>query len=344
MNGFTSTDNVFPLRPTRRHALQLAGAAAAMILTTRLAWAQNNNGSSLVIKGKDGWLFAGWGSLTQVDTAGIDRNVQLVARVQQWLKEQNIELVLLLLPDKAHFYADRLPDDKKASAAVQQRYALILDKLQRANIASFDDFAALKKVSTNGAEVFYRTDQHWTLDAADATAQGTADLIRKVKSQLAGNAGTGTPLGALTKERRYGDLAEIFLSPDEKKQVGREVYTVRKQAEAQGLLDDAPAPVHVTGHSMVQPYFGYPQKLSNLLDRPVSLNWKPGNIGPWVMLLEYLESPAFKQNKPQVLVWQMFEPSFNQGPDAAGLWDNASIMPVNTWTQRVTQALGSAKP
>ena len=29
--------------------------------------------------------------------------------------------------------------------------------------------------------------------------------------------------------------------------------------ENQSLLDDAPAPVHVTGHSMVQPYFGFPQ-------------------------------------------------------------------------------------
>ena len=147
MNDFTSTDNVFPLLRTRRNALQLAGAAAAMILTTRLAWAQNNNGSSLVIKGKDGWLFAGWGSLTQVDNAGIDRNVQLVARVQQLLKEQSIDLVVLLLPDKVHFYADKLPEEKKVSAAVQQRYALILDKLQRAQVASFDDLSALKKIT-----------------------------------------------------------------------------------------------------------------------------------------------------------------------------------------------------
>ena len=46
------------------------------------------------------------------------------------------------------------------------------------------------------------------------------------------------------------------------------------------------------------------------------MNWKPGNVGHWIMLLEYLESPAFKQNKPQVLVWQMFEPTYAQGPDA----------------------------
>ena len=172
MNDFTSTDNVFSLRHTRRHALQLAGAAVAMILTTRLAWAQNNNGSSLVIKGKDGWLFAGWGSLTQVDTAGIDRNVQLVARVQQWLKEQNIELVLLLLPDKLHFYADRLPDDKKASAAVQQRYAQI-NAWERKVAASGTRIVKVmlhispEEQKTRLMERLDRPDKHWKYNPGD---------------------------------------------------------------------------------------------------------------------------------------------------------------------------------
>ena len=91
---------------------------------------------------------------------------------------------------------------------------------------------------------------------------------------------------------------------------------------------------------MVQPYFGYPQKLSNALDRPVSVNWKPGNVGPWIVLLEYLESDDFRTNPPQVLVWQMFEPSYPQGPDARGQWDNASIMSDSAWRQRMQKALG----
>jgi alginate O-acetyltransferase complex protein AlgJ len=124
-------------------------------------------------------------------------------------------------------------------------------------------------------------------------------------------------------------------------EVGREVYSVRRQAEGQSLIDDAPAPVHVTGHSMVQPYFGFPQKLSNLIDRPVSVNWKPGNVGQWIMLLEYVESPEFKAHEPQVLIWQMFEPTYAQGPDASGLWYNASIMSTETWLSRLKAALGT---
>ena len=45
---------------------------------------------------------------------------------------------------------------------------------------------------------------------------------------------------------------------------------------------------------MVQPYLGFPQKLSNAIDNPVGLTWTFGNVGPWKTLLNYLESPAFK--------------------------------------------------
>ena len=38
--------------------------------------------SSLVIRGKDGWLFPGWGSLTTVDTKSIDSNTAFASITQ----------------------------------------------------------------------------------------------------------------------------------------------------------------------------------------------------------------------------------------------------------------------
>ena len=318
---------------SRRLAIGLSAA-----LMTVAAHAQE--GSSLVIQGKDNWLFPGWGSLTRVDMRGIDASTQLVRETRDALAAKGIQLEVLVLPDKTLFYQDKLPDGKSLSADVKKRYQTIQDKLKQAGVSTFDDEAVLKRVKDSGKDVFYRTDQHWTQAAADATAEALAQQIQQDVKTLAGKPGTGMPLGSVVNERRYGDLAELFLTPDQRKQAGRETYTVRRQAENQSLLDDAPAPVHVTGHSMVQPYFGFPQKLSNVLDRPVSVNWKPGNVGQWIMLLEYLESPAFKQNKPQVLVWQMFEPTYAQGPDAKGLWDNASIMGVDAWRNRMKAAIG----
>lgn len=296
--------------------------------------------SSIIIKGKDGWLFPRWGSLKNRDDAGIDNSSQLIGKTKEILASSEIKLEILLLPDKVRFYQDKLPAEDAMSEEVQQRYASIREKLKKTGIETFDAEALFQQVQQSGQDVFYRTDQHWTQAAADAVAEAMASMIKKDAPQLAGKSGTGMALGTPIKERRYGDLADLFLSSDEKKKIGRDTFFVRKESQSASLLDDAPAPVHITGHSMVQPYFGFPQKLSNVLDRPVSLNWKSGNVGPWVMLLEYVESPAFKQRKPQVLVWQMFEPSYPQGPNAKGMWDNASIMTDEAWLSRLKSAVG----
>lgn len=334
-------------RPSRLRPLLLAAlcgalcaTAPAIAQTPPAAAGAANQDSSIVLIGKDGWLFPAWGSLTDVDAPAIARNTQLIAEARTALAAAGVKLEVLVLPDKALFYEDKLPDGKRLGEAVRGRYALVHDGLETSGVPSVDALQVLRQVKQGGQEVFYRSDQHWTQPAADAVASAVAAQIRQQVPSLAGEAGTGMALGSEIKERRFGDLAELFLTEDQRRSIGRDTFTVRRQAEQQSLLDDAPAPVHVTGHSMVQPYFGFPQKLSNVLDRPVSVNWKPGNVGHWVMLLEYLESPEFRAHKPQVLVWQMFEPSYVQGPDARGQWDNASIMTPQQWTARLNKALG----
>ncbi|MEG2804222.1 twin-arginine translocation pathway signal [Stenotrophomonas sp.] len=331
------------LRPMLLAALCSALCAATPVLAQTVpanAPAAANQDSSIVLIGKEGWLFPAWGSLTEVDAPAIARNTQLIAQARTALAAAGVKLEVLVLPDKALFYEDKLPEGKRLGEAVRGRYALVHDGLEKAGVPAVDALQVLRQVKQGGQEVFYRSDQHWTQPAADAVAVAVAAQIHQQVPSLAGEAGSGMALGSEIKERRFGDLAELFLTDDQRKTIGRDTFTVRRQAEQQSLLDDAPAPVHVTGHSMVQPYFGFPQKLSNVLDRPVSVNWKPGNVGHWVMLLEYLESPEFRQHKPQVLVWQMFEPSYVQGPEARGQWDNASIMTPQQWTVRLNKALG----
>lgn len=304
------------------------------------AAAMGQEASSIIIKGKDGWLFPRWGSLKIRDDAGIENSSRLIGQAKNILASTGVQLEVILLPDKVRFYQDKIPAPDAMSEDVKQRYAVILEKLKKVGISTFDGEDLLRRVQQSGQDVYYRTDQHWMQASADAFAESTAEMIKRDVPQLSGQSGSGMPLGAPVKERRYGDLADLFLSPEEKKQLGRDTFNVRKDVQSASLLDTAPAPIHVTGHSMVQPYFGYPQKLSNVIDRPVSLNWKSGNVGPWVMLLEYVESPAFRQQKPQVLVWQMFEPSYPQGPNAKGMWDNASIMTDEEWLSRFKAAVG----
>ena len=71
-----------PLRPPRRVRAWLGrGLAGAALAGSAMACADS---SSIIIEGKDNWLFPGWGSLTHVDTAGIAASAALVTEARNW--------------------------------------------------------------------------------------------------------------------------------------------------------------------------------------------------------------------------------------------------------------------
>ena len=294
---------------------------------------------SAVITGKDGWLFPAWESLSKVDNAGNTRTVALLKDVQQQLARENIALVVLVVPMKAPFYAQRLPADQPLSPAVAQRYDQLQGNLSKAGLTTLNIKPILQQTEQGKQTAFYRADYHWTAWSAENTADATAKLITG-KYRLQGEPGGGAVLGDWFDKRAFGDLASNFLPAIKRKAIGRDIYTVRHQVEEEDLLiDDAPAPVQVIGNSFVQPYLGFTQKLSNALDRPVTLTWNPGDVGPWATLLQYLESPDFAQHKPQVIVWQFNEGQFHLGPDAAANWNAKGVTSLNQWHQRINKAL-----
>ena len=295
--------------------------------------------ASAVITGKDGWLFPAWESLSKVDNAGNARTVALLKDVQQQLARENIALVVLVVPMKAPFYAQRLPADQPLSPAVAQRYDQLQGNLSKAGLTTLNIKPILQQTEQGKQTAFYRADYHWTAWSAENTADATAKLITG-KYRLQGEPGGGAVLGDWFDKRAFGDLASNFLPAIKRKAIGRDIYTVRHQVEEEDLLiDDAPAPVQVIGNSFVQPYLGFTQKLSNALDRPVTLTWNPGDVGPWATLLQYLESPDFAQHKPQVIVWQFNEGQFHLGPDAAANWNAKGVTPLSQWHQRIDKAL-----
>lgn len=293
--------------------------------------------ASQVITGKDGWLFPAWESLSSVDNTGIARNVTLLKDLQKQLERQHIALVLLIVPMKVPLYLQRLEPDQKVSPAVLQRYERIQAQLTQAGLTTFDLKAVLQQTEQGDQHAFWRADYHWTAWAAEDAAQATANLISR-RYRLEGEPGGGTALGPWVQKRMFGDLAANLLPAVKRKVIGRDVYTVRREVEKDLLIDDAPAPVHVIGNSFVQPFLGFPQKLSNVLDRPVTLTWNPGDVGPWATFLQYLESPDFAGHKPQVIVWQFNEGQFHLGPSATN-WNAKGVIPLSQWQQRIQKAL-----
>lgn len=324
--------------PAIRRSLHLLAAAAILVPTVHVSSALSQ---TAVIEGRDKWLFPGWESHDKVDHAGIAQSIALIKDVKNDLAARKIELLLVVAPMKAPFYTDKLQETQKLSAEVTARYAGLTVALKEAGLQSVDVPSILKTNLKDKQSAFFRTDYHWTAWAAEAAAAATARAI-KDSWKLRGEPGGGTVLGEWSNERRFGDLAANFMTEEQQKAVGREVFTVRRAAAngGKGLVDEDAALIHVVGNSFVQPYLGFPQALSNALDRPVSLTWNPGNVGPWSTFLQYVESKDFKSNPPQVIVWQFNEAQMHQGPDAKGQWEPKSTMAADTWRSRVHAAIG----
>jgi alginate O-acetyltransferase complex protein AlgJ len=225
------------------------------------------------------------------------------------------------------------------SEEIRKRYDVLLTELRSSGVTAIDVRDAFKTVIAGKQEVFYRADFHWTTFAAEASADQVAALILS-SGPLPGKPGTGMKLGDWINDRHLGDLAANFLSPERKRAIGPEAYVIRQAPKADaGLLDNDSAPVAVVGNSFVQPYFGFSQRLSNKIDRPVSLKWNPGDVGPWATLLQYLKSPEFTVSPPQFVVWQFNEAQLQNGPDAVGEWAVPSIISPAEWNSRVQESL-----
>ena len=320
-------------RPLRR--LPLSAMFAGVLLSFCGTGAQ---AASAVITGSDGWLFPAWESLSKVDTAGTTRSIALIKDLQQQLQRKHIGLLVLVVPMKAPFYAQRLPAAQPLSPTVAQRYEQLYGAMSKAGLTTLNIKPILRQTEQGEQTAFYRADYHWTAWSAENTADATAKLINE-RYKLQGQPGGGAMLGEWFDKRAFGDLASNFLPAVKRKAIGRDIYTVRHQVEKDLLIDDAPAPVHVIGNSFVQPYLGFTQKLSNALDRPVTLTWNPGDVGPWATMLQYLESPDFAQQKPQVIVWQFNEGQFQLGPDASANWNAKGVTSLSRWHQRINKAL-----
>ena len=322
----------------RRRVLRVAMSALAVTapwLCSPSAWAA----PAPVFEGRDGWLFPEWESTSVLEKNQIDANISLLQQAKDLFASQGIEMVFVVVPTKAVFYPDRLPSDHAVSPEIKGRYAYIVKSMAQAGMKTPDLLPVLRAIEQGRQSVFYRTDYHWTSMGAEAAATATAQAILQGPA-LPGKNGTGAKLGEWVNERHFGDLATRYLAADRRAAIGRDVFRVRlPPAGNASLFDDDPAPVHVMGNSFVQPYWGFSQKLSNLIDRPVSLSWNAGNVGQWVIALNYAESKDFAESRPKVIVWQMNEAQIQIGPNVTGLWDVQGLMPPQAWLARLKAAV-----
>lgn len=290
-----------------------------------------------VYLGKDQVIFPNWESTTTQtpeQTAQLTQSIDLIKDVGQELKKQNIDLVVTIVPTRARFLKEYLPDDQKFSPAIESRYNQITQEFDKRNIKNIPMLDALQEASKKGMTIFYKTDQHWLPEVSEYTANFVAS---KLAPMVAPDPKYIPFQKTPNPEKRAGDMVGL-VSGDKGKSLANETYNVSLwKKSTQPALEETK--LAVVGNSFTNPYLGFPQSLANALKTDVDLHWNYGDVGPWKNMLLYLQSDNFKDNKPKVILWEMNESNLLHSPDSPSIWKQGSSLPVDQFKAQVQAAL-----
>lgn len=308
----------------RRSLLRLSASGLIALSSIDRALAA----SSEVIVGKNGWLFPAFDQVGRADFTRLREGASLIDEVVEMLKKAGIQTVICLTPAKSRIYVADLPDGVKFSAEAKRRYAFELAELRRPGTAVPDLAAAMESLhkAQPGAQLFFKGDTHWTPQGAECAARAIADAVKR-QGLLPPSKTPGVRLGSPRDAMQTkNDLANL-LPPDMKSKFPLEAYKLPQAAEDTGgdLLKDDAADVVLVGNSYLHPSFGFSVMLSNFLDRQVLLVWKIHSFSPFWNLLDYLGSPAFKAQRPKLLVWVFHETDLTIPPNNSAIWGQTAM-------------------
>ena len=308
--------------PVGRRTLIAAGTS---VLTAALAMpglARAQASASLAVVGKDGWLFPIWDKVTDDEATQVRSTVQTIARAIGILKAARIDVANILVPSKARTYRQFLPDNIRVAPAVDRRYASVQAEFRQAG-AITPDLDTAFRARAAGTQLFFKSDTHWTPMGAELAA---IEVAKAVGPMLPPSGRPGMQVSApVSKVNARGDLVRN-LPEAQRASYGPEPYQVREVVAGGGqnaLIADDSSDVTIVGSSYMEPKYGFQPVFSNQLSRPVSLFWKPNNVGPYATLLQYLASPGFRQQRPKLLAWTQLEVDLTGGPSSSGWGQNA---------------------
>lgn len=307
----------------RRHLLAASAGLGCALAAPGIVRAQGT--PSLAVVGKEGWLFALWDKVNEDDASKVRPVSQVLTRAIATLKAARIEVAMILIPSKARTYRQFLPDTIRVAPPVERRYANALSEYRQAGALAPDLDTAFRARAAS-TQLFFKTDTHWTPMGAEVAA---VEAARAIGPTLPASSRPGLQVTApIARTAPRGDLVRN-LPEAQRTEYGPEPFVVRDVVAAGGqnaLLADDSSDVTLVGNSYMEPKYGFQPILSNQLGRPVSLFWKPNNIGPYATMLQYVASPGFREQRPKLLLWTYLEVDFTAGPASSG-WGNNAMGP-----------------
>lgn len=277
-----------------------------------------NEGRPGVILGRDQWLYTDEEFDPVANGEQIEaENFALIRGVREQLKQQGVQLVMAILPAKARLYPEHIGEQTPA-ALHADLYQKFHAQAQQAGILAPDLLAPLQQAKQQG-QMFLRTDTHWTPMGAEVVAQHLGMAIA-AQAPL-----SGEPQQYQTKpvktEAYKGDLttflpldplfSNLLPQPDELQQ--RETTVVNNAGESaaadgsDALFASNDIPVALVGTSYsANPHWNFLGALQQSLHSDV-VNYAEDGHGPILPMLKYLQTDAFKNSAPQVVIWEFPE-------------------------------------
>ncbi|MGE8392735.1 alginate O-acetyltransferase [Pseudomonas sp. BIGb0427] len=272
-----------------------------------------NEGRPGVVLGREHWLFSDEEFKPVANSDQYEQeNLALIRGVRDTLQQHGVQLVLAIVPAKARLYPEYVGEQTPASLHTDL-YNEFHAQARQAGVFAPDLLAPLQEAKARG-QVFLRTDTHWTPMGAEVVAQHLAAAVARQPLL------NGEPQQFVTEQRQSapykGDLTNFLpldplfsnlLPPPDSLQ-----KRSTRPAEAEGesgdaLFADSEIPVALIGTSYsANPNWNFLGALQQALRSDV-VNYAEDGHGPLLPMLKYLQTDAFKNSAPQVLIWEFPE-------------------------------------
>ncbi|WP_213875220.1 alginate O-acetyltransferase [Pseudomonas sp. dw_358] len=266
-----------------------------------------------VVLGRDQWLYSDEEFNPMADAKQSESsNLALIRGVQATLAQHHVQLVLAIVPAKARLYPEHI-DGPGPAALHDDLYQQFHRQAQQAGIFAPDLLGPLQQAKAQGP-VFLRTDTHWTPMGAEVVAHSLSEAVH-AHAPLSGEPQTyvtdsqpAAPYkGDLTTFLPLDPLFSNLLPPPD--ELAQRATHLQQAAAASddALFANTDIAVALVGTSYsANPHWNFLGALQQALHSDV-VNYAENGHGPILPMLEYLQTDAFKNSPPQVLIWEFPE-------------------------------------
>lgn len=273
------------------------------VLQDSEAYKENKSYKKLV-DGKDGWVFrtqTDFREKFELNSAGMKR----FSRIHQAFKDQNIDLVIALLPTRGMMHSEYVVSDMYDDRKAWNSYNKLTQQMRNIGIS-----VATVSPNQSSKSFFYKLDHHWSPIGAQIMAQSVAEQVKQLSAYkglnknvfVTENTGQGV---------HQGTLAQFINKQCGVSFSGENVDLYKTAIEVSGedelFGDTQPAEIVLIGTSnstqsaskanfigFLKEYIGV-----NVDNRAIS------GGGADMAFYQWLSSDDYKNNKPKIIVWEI---------------------------------------